>query len=292
MKKFFNLIIIILLLTFAFMCMLHLDSFATIYGKHGDVDHDGKITPEDARLMSRKADNVSDTKKIAVSAADVDLDGKVTSEDARLVLRASVGYKDLYKYAVLKEAYNYKSANYTASKFGFDYDWCMAFVGRCFRSSNCRPKELDMYELSCSAQVYNICSRNPKSFTIVMPASKIKSIHGDMVYNRVRNAKFNMNYVPQPGDVLFIDNRDAWDINTHIACHTGFVTGTEKINGILHVYTIEGNVDGNTRSNRYYSTSRINYKEYVFNYDGTYLLANGTLNKNRQILGYYTPDFY
>lgn len=53
------------------------------YNKPGDVDGDGKVTAEDARLALRQALG----KDPKTSAADYDGDGDVTAEDAREILR-------------------------------------------------------------------------------------------------------------------------------------------------------------------------------------------------------------
>lgn len=54
----------------------------------GDVDNDGKITANDARLVLRAAVNLE---KVVKYYADIDVDGRITASDARIVLRKSVG---------------------------------------------------------------------------------------------------------------------------------------------------------------------------------------------------------
>lgn len=306
MKKIFHSMLITLLFTVLFILFLNLNSFAAI---HGDVDGDGKITASDSRLILRKSLKFSDTNHIPVSVADIDLDGQVTPADSRIVLRASVELtEDLDLYArrkdVINKAFYYKNLNYRATNFKFSYDWCMAFVCRCFRDSRHDPKGFYTLETSCSKQVYYICKNNPQAFTFVMTKAALEKRHGEILINddrkKITSAKFNSNYIPLVGDVLFIDNRDGYDIDTHIACHTGFVTSVKKVNGKTHIYTIEGNVDGLSKTERtkrgitgdYYTTSRINTKEYVVNSSGCiYLYENGKLNTDRQILGFYTPTF-
>ena len=61
----------------------------------GDVDGNGKIQPEDARLTLRAAVGFIRFTGLAFAAADADKDGKITPEDARLILRASVGLEQL-----------------------------------------------------------------------------------------------------------------------------------------------------------------------------------------------------
>ena len=62
----------------------------------GDVNGDGKIGSDDARLALRRSVALESfkTDSVAYRACDVDGDGKVTSEDARLILRASVQLED------------------------------------------------------------------------------------------------------------------------------------------------------------------------------------------------------
>lgn len=60
--------------------------------KLGDVDGDGEITPEDARLALRAAVQLEKFApgSPAFLAADVNGCGKIEPEDARLILRAAV----------------------------------------------------------------------------------------------------------------------------------------------------------------------------------------------------------
>ena len=67
----------------------------TIYYRMGDVNGDGKIQPEDARLTLRAAVGFIRFTGAAFNAADTDKDGKITPADARLILRASVGLEKL-----------------------------------------------------------------------------------------------------------------------------------------------------------------------------------------------------
>ena len=59
-------------------------------GIPGDADGNGKISPEDARLILRHAVSLEMIDSSLVSQADINGDGKITPEDARLVLRESV----------------------------------------------------------------------------------------------------------------------------------------------------------------------------------------------------------
>ena len=56
-----------------------------------DVNSDGKVTAEDARLTLRASAMLENLSGIATLAADVDANGKITAEDARLILRRSAG---------------------------------------------------------------------------------------------------------------------------------------------------------------------------------------------------------
>ena len=61
----------------------------------GDVNLDGKVTPEDARLALRASVKLELLYDDALRAADADHDNVITSGDARLILRASVGLETL-----------------------------------------------------------------------------------------------------------------------------------------------------------------------------------------------------
>ncbi len=64
--------------------------------KSGDVNGDGKIGSDDARLALRRSVGLEDFAEGSQEflACDVNADGKVGSDDARLILRASVGLED------------------------------------------------------------------------------------------------------------------------------------------------------------------------------------------------------
>ena len=61
----------------------------------GDVDLDGKVTPEDARLTLRASVKLITLEGDALANADADRDGHITPEDARKILRASVKLEEL-----------------------------------------------------------------------------------------------------------------------------------------------------------------------------------------------------
>ena len=61
----------------------------------GDVNGDGKVTPEDARLALRGAVGLIRFTNDAYRAADANRDDGITPADARLILRASVGLEKL-----------------------------------------------------------------------------------------------------------------------------------------------------------------------------------------------------
>ena len=61
----------------------------------GDVDLDGRLTAEDARLALRTSVKLETLSETAFAHADVDKDGAVTPEDARRILRASVHLEEL-----------------------------------------------------------------------------------------------------------------------------------------------------------------------------------------------------
>ena len=57
----------------------------------GDIDGNGKVTAEDARLALRASAGLEGLTEEQIKAADMNKDGKITSEDARLILRAAAG---------------------------------------------------------------------------------------------------------------------------------------------------------------------------------------------------------
>ena len=69
-------------------------SITTFY-RAGDVDGDGAVKPEDARLTLRASVGFIKFAGLAFQAADVDHDNAITPADARLILRASVGLEKL-----------------------------------------------------------------------------------------------------------------------------------------------------------------------------------------------------
>ena len=58
--------------------------------KKGDVNADGSVTAEDARLALRASVSLEQLTEEQTAAADTDGDGAVSAEDARMILRASV----------------------------------------------------------------------------------------------------------------------------------------------------------------------------------------------------------
>ena len=67
----------------------------------GDVDGDGTVSPEDARLTLRAAVRLEKIEKDMADfqVADVDRNGEIEPADARHILRASVGLEDLEELA-------------------------------------------------------------------------------------------------------------------------------------------------------------------------------------------------
>ena len=61
----------------------------------GDVNLDGSVTPEDARLALRASVKLETLDDAAFKNADVNGDGVITPEDARRILRASVHLEEL-----------------------------------------------------------------------------------------------------------------------------------------------------------------------------------------------------
>lgn len=60
----------------------------------GDVDGDGKITAEDARLTLRASVGSEKLSEEQTKRADVDGDGKLTASDARTILRKATGLEE------------------------------------------------------------------------------------------------------------------------------------------------------------------------------------------------------
>lgn len=65
--------------------------FALAVSATGDMDNDGDVTPEDARIALRCAVKLEELTAYRLSAGDIDYDGDVTAADARLILRMSIG---------------------------------------------------------------------------------------------------------------------------------------------------------------------------------------------------------
>lgn len=308
MKRFFHLITITSLFAISLILLSTSNSFAA---KLGDVDCDGKITSADSRLILRKSVQFSDTQSIPDALADIDMDGEVTPEDSRMALKVStLDKKALNKYNVNSSKFDYntkakssvlsKAQSYNKQKLSPGYDWCMYFVGLCFKKVNYSPIGFNRDITSCSDQIGYICKNNPKSLTFIIPRSTIESpnYHGLNIFNTEKFTKyklssskiyanFNIKYTPSNGDVIFIDNKDSDDKDEYIACHTGFVYSVTKSNGNRYINTIEGNVNSSS-----YTYSEVAYKKYIVTNDGTFLVDNyGNINYGRQILAYYNPTF-
>jgi len=65
--------------------------FALAAAPNGDVNYDGEVTPEDARLTLRCAVQLEELTARMLAAGDIDMDGEITPSDARLILRVCVG---------------------------------------------------------------------------------------------------------------------------------------------------------------------------------------------------------
>ena len=65
--------------------------FALAVSATGDMDNDGDVTPEDARIALRCAVKLEELTAYRLSTGDIDYDGDVTAADARLILRISIG---------------------------------------------------------------------------------------------------------------------------------------------------------------------------------------------------------
>lgn len=64
----------------------------------GDVNGDGVLTAQDARLILRYVASLEQFSAGQLAASDIDSDGKVTAADARLALRISAQLEDIHQY--------------------------------------------------------------------------------------------------------------------------------------------------------------------------------------------------
>ena len=66
----------------------------------GDVNNDGKVTTEDARLALRRAIGLETYPENSPEyrACDADKNGTVTTADARTILRAAIGLQKISQY--------------------------------------------------------------------------------------------------------------------------------------------------------------------------------------------------
>ena len=62
----------------------------------GDVDGNGEVTPEDARLALRISVLLETPDEVARAAADIDGDGDVDIQDATLIQRKLAEFEDTY----------------------------------------------------------------------------------------------------------------------------------------------------------------------------------------------------
>ena len=86
MKKYCSIVLTLLFLVLVFLFPVSADYLP------GDVNGDGQVEPEDARLTLRasvKLENYAEG-SAQFLAADVNRDGKIGSDDARKILRVSV----------------------------------------------------------------------------------------------------------------------------------------------------------------------------------------------------------
>ena len=87
----------------------------------GDVNLDGKVGSDDARLALRASVRLESLRDDALRAADADHDDDVTSADARLILRASVGLETLAPMPTT-QAVVYQAKGFSATKLTFPGD--------------------------------------------------------------------------------------------------------------------------------------------------------------------------
>lgn len=89
-------LVAVLLTAAMLLCAVPFAASAAAYSI-GDVDGNGRITPEDARLALRASVGLEQIQKDSepFAAADVNNSGAIEPEDARLILRASVGLEFL-----------------------------------------------------------------------------------------------------------------------------------------------------------------------------------------------------
>lgn len=73
------------------LCLAVLFSFGAFAVEFGDVNADGRVTADDARLALRYSVSLEKLSEEAAFRADVDSDGGVFASDARTILRIAVG---------------------------------------------------------------------------------------------------------------------------------------------------------------------------------------------------------
>ncbi|MBR3595595.1 MAG: M20/M25/M40 family metallo-hydrolase [Clostridia bacterium] len=96
MKNFRKSLSLFLALMLFFCCSVNAEAAFSFLGmRSGDVDFDGSITAEDARLILRAAVKLDSPAWFLRIFYDLDSDSQITSADARTALRIAVGLEEL-----------------------------------------------------------------------------------------------------------------------------------------------------------------------------------------------------
>lgn len=154
-----------------------------------------------------------------------------------------------------------------ASYFNYKTDWCALFALDCAKEAG-------------GSVVNDKCYGEASTTSLILKAASAGKYHSAVSYNWNYNGKRNpsttidRNYVPKPGDIVFIENNDDPSDGPD---HTAIVrsVSTDK-NGIYtKVYTIEGNMNG------YKSAG----KEW---WQNSKVIKDWRLNS---VVGYYSVDY-
>ena len=117
--------------------------------KSGDVNMDGYILANDARLTLRASANLEKLLKAQFSLADVNADGQVLADDARQILRFSAKLQSQFKYA--NNIADKEQADAAITQIKAFYDRKCYFEGKMFQNGEGSPMSIafdgDNYEV-------------------------------------------------------------------------------------------------------------------------------------------------
>jgi|GEM_PF-6063629 len=84
-----------------------------------------------------------------------------------------------------------------------------------------------------------------------------------------KSKQWGGNYTPKSGDLIYF----SWSVRDY-ADHIGMVTGTGKVNGVTHIYTIEGNKSNKVKTGSYAYNSK-----YILGYASPKYTSKGVTTK-------------